>query len=402
MKTYRWRAKSWERAAVADGLDPRRPPIDYLVAYLRRFSIPNDARRASHAIAWYFREEGVPVLVDDPAVAEAIDLLDIAPQDDPLARPVAGLSVRRRRAKRMASAAYSPSTRKGYTLAARLWVEWAKKSGVDPLEPGLPNFKRYVADVVASGLAAQTVANRLHGLSHYFRKGGACDLAVHPQVKAIVDGLCRERPRAQMRSIRLKDVRLMLERMNRRSAFGARNGLLLVCLALGGLALRHVRAMDVSRCRAEEDGIVFTIGMRHMREVKIWECGDPDLSVKTWFRRWSAVIGVEPGPLFPSHTPSGFANQPMSSHAIAVTLRRLAKNAGIPHHGVCVAAIRKGFVVDATRKLGPVAVAAAAGYAGAQSIIDGYGRALQSTRELRLRHLRQRGRSAPAGRGART
>jgi hypothetical protein len=396
---YSWAAGKWTRHAQALGISPTLPSVEDLVRFFASITTdkgPRSARKISQGVAYYLRAAGVPVLVDHPAVQAAIEGRVAAPDEDPLAAIIhQSPLLPHRRAKRFADDAYHLRTHEVYRSAAIRWVAWCRSRGLDPLRVRLDVFVEYVVEELASRYAAQTVLNRLYGLSHYFRKGGAPDLTRHEKVALVVEGLRRERPPQPSSPLYITDLRGMLATLNPRAPCDVRSGLLLICMGLGGLAARHVLALDVARRRELPDGIVFFTDLPRMQEIFIGEHENKLLSVKSWFSKWIGIIGDEPGPLFPNVTKRGgaFSREPIIAQNVNNIVKSVAKRAGVAPGQVNATSLRRGFVIKLAESAGAVAASAAVGYVNSRSsrkIMSGSSRSSESARETRLRNLRRR------------
>jgi hypothetical protein len=388
-------AERWKKYAAARGISPTLPSVADLVEYfdsIRAAKGPRSSRRASLGVAWYFRSSGVPVLVDHPLMQQAMDGVACGSEEDPLHQIIGGTgSPRRRRSQRFADEAYHPRTHEAYRKAAMTWAAWCRANGRDPLNPVASDLTEFVAGEWAPRYAAQTIRNNLNGLSHYFRKAGVSDVSRQKKVRLVVEGICRDRPPQPSAPIFLAELRAMLSVLDKRSAFDVRDGLLLLCMGLGGLASRHLLAMDVSRFHEVDDGIIFYTNVPRMTEIFIGECGDPVLSIKLWFARWKAIVGDEPGPLFPCANNRGaFTHMPLLAQGVNQIVKAIARRAGVAPGKINATSVQKGFVIKVAQVAGPVAAAKAAGYAGARCVDSGYARSANSTRERRLRNLRRR------------
>ena len=396
---YSWAARVWTRYAQAHGISPTLPSVEDLVRFFASITAdkgPRSARKVSQGVAYYLRAAGTPVIVDHPAVQAAIEGRVAAPDEDPLAAIVhQSPLLPHRRAKRFADEAYHVRTHEVYRRAAMRWVAWCHSRGLDPLRARLEDFVEYIVDELASGYAAQTVRNHLSGLSHYFRKGGAPDLTRHAKVTLVVEGLQRKRPPQPSAPLYITDLRGMLATLNPRAPCDVRSGLLLICMGLGGLAARHVLALDVSRRRELPDGIVFFTDVPRMQEIFIGDHENQLLSVKRWLSKWISIIGDEPGPLFPNFASHGgaFSHDPLLPQNVNNIVKAVARRAGVAPGHVNATSLRRGFVIKLTESAGAVAASATAGYASSRNsrkILLASRRGSESARETRLSNLRRR------------
>jgi len=390
VREYEGQATRWRRYAKACDFDPRLPGVDDLIGYfvaVRAAHGSNRVRRSSWGLSWYFQSEHMPNLIDDPRVAAEI-WRETPLEDDPMGAVTAASAALTLSARRYADSAYSERTHHGYTQAARAWVAWANAAGADPLLPGIDAFLEYVAEL-AQSYAAATIRNRLNAIAHYF-DGRAPDLTKDRRVVAVVEGVRRIRPPRQYPALYVGDVRKMVRSIDTPSPTGARNVLLVILMALGGLAIRHVRALDVARRKELEDGVMFFTDLPRMREIFIGESGDPDLSVRTWLARWLAILGDRPGSLFPGLVDGSFGLMPMDHTGVRSIVTRMAKRAGVWKPGISPTSLRIGFVRNATVTVGAAQTAAVAGYASPDSVVDGYAAQSEWARERRLRNLRRK------------
>ncbi len=63
----------------------------------------------------------------------------------------------------------SLNTVRAYCIDVRTYLDWAARSGNDPLHVDYRRFRRYLAELNAAGYAAKTVARRLSAVRTYFR-----------------------------------------------------------------------------------------------------------------------------------------------------------------------------------------------------------------------------------------
>ena len=381
----------WTKHAASLRISPALPTVEDLIRYLetiRKERGPVRAASVSNSLASYFRRLGVPVLVHHPDVQAAVEG-DWNPAERPLGARVGGPpGSRRRRAQRCADEAYAAYTHEQYRRFALRWVEWCRNRQVDPYHPGLDVFIAYVG-TLGSRYAAQTVVNNLNGLSRYFSKAGVDDLARDDKVRLIAKGQSRKKPPRAPAKVSLDDLRAMMATLKWRNPRDVRNGLMLLCMGLHGLAARHIQALEVTRRVEKEDGVLFFTDVPRLREVLIGELQDPLLSVKRWLSRWLGLIEDVPGPLFPRATLEGtFEMEPLSAQNINAIVKSIASRAGIDMTNFSANALRRGFLVRVWNVAGPVAAAKAGGYRSVKTAAQPIKKWAPSTAQTRERDLR--------------
>lgn len=76
----------------------------------------------------------------------------------------------------------SPGTHQAYATQLRLWFDWCRQHGLDPLtEVRRPHVELYARDLEARGLAPATVALKLAVLTGFYRYCVEEQLLEHPQ-----------------------------------------------------------------------------------------------------------------------------------------------------------------------------------------------------------------------------
>ena len=63
----------------------------------------------------------------------------------------------------------SVNTVRAYCIDIRSYLDWASRSGIDPLHVEYRRFRRYLAELAASGYVAKTVSRRLSAVRSFFR-----------------------------------------------------------------------------------------------------------------------------------------------------------------------------------------------------------------------------------------
>jgi site-specific recombinase XerD len=376
LRDYRKIGNRWQHYAAENGIDARYPSIEALCGYFTAQHASRTLRRVrreSAGLFWFFNQMGVPNLIDHPLVQRSVDGLSELPEADPLGLKLDSgpevLDRVRRRAQWFSDKSYDEHTCKTYATAATRWVSYANAHGFDPMLPSVASLEKYISEMLAADHAFGTVNNAVNGIAHYFLKAGVPDVTRDVAIRTVLKGIRNTAKRRPASPIYFADVQAMLRMLDPKAPTDVRDGLLLICMCLGGLAARHLRALDVHRREVREDGIVFHTEIPNMRTIFIGESRQPEMSVKTWFNWLLGFVGDEPGPLFPIMTSRGqFTKTPLRYQRINMIVRSLAKRAGIEVGRVCATSVRKGFIVRVAQKAGPNAAATAAGYDSPRSI----------------------------------
>jgi len=319
--------------------------------------------RASRAPS--VRAGGPPQLIDpdpleaDPAsalrraIAESVALLPGLPQPDPSDRySLHALTVLWLEADK------TPHTRRAYFADVASWLDWCRRTTVDPLDARRADVDAWKATITVTTkdgtvrtASASTVARRLAAVSSWYQYLEDNDVAERNPVSAV------KRPRVDRQSpfpaLTEADTAALLGHADDRAR---RNGSEASCRDAALVSMMFHTGLRVSGLTtARLDDLGYERGHRILRYTKKGQTRDivplvpPVLAALDRYlavraARAGAGVARLAGPLFVTaphpHDPARPGGKPLTQRDVWLTLRRLAKQAGIaaadtitPHTG---------------------------------------------------------------------
>lgn len=399
LATYRRYSDQYEEHAKACGFNARYPTPEQMREFVLTSQTGDSWVRNKQftALGAFFRMNGAPNVMEHPLVLETIEELRSKSNDPRDLR--AGHF--RRRAQWYAYEAYSEAVLKAYGQIERRWIAFADAKGFDPHHPRNDQIITYL-DLRAENRAYRTVANEANGLRAFFRRKGLPDPIDEEQVLAHLDELRREckppKPRAPVYADALIPG---LGHLDQDAPVDARDALIVLVAALGGIAGAHAQALDRSRITEVDDGVLFCTDIPRRREIFIGKPAAEELDIRPWLRRWLKHVGTDPGPLFPHITPRGkICDYPITVQTMKQAIKRVARHCGPTIAKFIGLQLKKGFLVKVTRKFGAAAAIQAVGYASERSL-ERHAPFLGSTyrrRTIADKHRKRRWSAPPMGR----
>ena len=229
----------------------------------------------------------------------------------------------------------SPGTRQAYATQLRLWFQWCRAHGLEPLtDVRRPHVELYARDLEARGLARATVALKLVVVTGWYR------YCVEEQLLEHSPAVHVRRPKVSQESTRLGLDRTELGAFLVQAGLSGGNDHVLACL----LALNALRVSEA--CSADLSDLALANGHRTLRIVgKGNQPALIPLAPRTIRAIDTAVGELTDGPLLARRDGSR-----LDRHAAGRIVRRLAKRAGLdkpisPHslrHAAITAALDAG------------------------------------------------------------
>jgi hypothetical protein len=361
-REYQHSAQRYVDEALKAGFDPKRPPVDDLLAYFDRIENergPTVLHRLAAALVHYFQNEGLPVVTDHPVIVAVLRQARRRymglENDDPK-------SVR---AQWFASHAYRPATAAQYIHAAMRYVSYADSNDFDPRYPSVQQVKQYLVSVRES-YAASTVKNYANGISFYLREQQVPDIVRSTQIKEHLKGVKRDATPTPTTPLYVEDALTIVEGYDLRLPLDIRDALLISIVASAGLPYRTISRLDRSRSQETPNGVMFSTDIG---DFFVSRSPHPELDVVTLLKKWTAIVGTEPGPLFARLVKRGAYGGVLSINAISEivhsAIARLERPEG---QRLVLTSFRKGFDRRSTRANGELLTAQATGYGSSRAM----------------------------------
>jgi integrase/recombinase XerD len=229
----------------------------------------------------------------------------------------------------------SPNTRDAYGRDVAAFAQWYAGTGPDPLQVGSDDLDRYRDECLAAGVSPATVARRLSSIASFLRFAAEAG-AVASNAAAGV-----ERPAVGAGGpVTLSDDEVT-SLLDAADGLGPKTSALVSLLALEGMRLGEVLAIDVPRVRVDGPRVSVSIGRRGSD-------GDVDVSARTAAAVTAYLAGRRRGPLFLGQ--SAVAAQPsrLSRFGADFLIKRAGSSAGI-EKSVSANVLRRSYMESAHR-----------------------------------------------------
>ena len=308
--------------------------------------------------------ERAPERVSDAALVPALTLVDTPDMQEisrvmPGSAPVDVMAQLRElaaRANELRDNRKAPNTARAHESDWRLFEQWCRGMGLDPL-PAAPEVVALYVAAHAGVHASGTIRRRLGSVS-VRHKEADYDSPVQTQlVREVIDGLFRMYPAAPKKkaAMRTKHLRAMVRTLDVDTLAGARNRALLVIDFACAFRRSEVAGIDVEHVTEEPDGLLITLpksktsrGNEEPESVAAPWGSDPlTCPVRAW-RHWLEVSGITEGPAFRPISRWGvMSDKRMSGAAFNELVQRLATAAGYDGKAFGGHSGRRGLITEA-------------------------------------------------------
>jgi len=250
-----------------------------------------------------------------------------------------------RRTERLAAAwlatRTSENTRAAYQRDLAGFVRWCQERGRSPLEVSSADLDDYRDACLAAGASAATVTRRLSGIASFFRFAtGAGSVGANP-----VDQVERPTPESPERTV-LDDTELAAL-VDTSDALGPKTAALVALLALDGMKLGEVLAIDVPRVRIDAGAAAVEVDRRGRRE-------EVAVTPRTAAAVAAYVASRRQGPLFLGDSASSTRPARLTRFGADFLIKRAGAAAGIDK-AVSASVLRRTYVDVAHRAGTPLA-----------------------------------------------
>lgn len=155
---------------------------------------------------------------------------------------------------------YSPQTVRAYSSDLARYLEWAARSGIDPLNATHRQLRLYLAELDRARYARRTVARRIAALRSFFSYLVSEDLAVSDP-SAIL--MTPKMPARLPRVVPADTLRALLDAPDNQTATGLRDGALLELLYATGIRVGELVGLSVGDVDlAQGQAVVFGKGSK--------------------------------------------------------------------------------------------------------------------------------------------
>lgn len=210
----------------------------------------------------------------------------------------------------------SDNTRDAYERDMVAFVRWCNETGRDPMRASAKDLDEYRDQSLAAGASAATVSRRLSGVASFFRyatERGALEGNPADDV---------ERPEADASVPETLDDDELASLLDAADALGPKTAALVALLALDGLKLGEVLAIDVQRVRIDRPAVAIEVSRRGERE-------SVDVAPRTAAAVVAYVAARRRGPLFVGDSPVAAKKTRLSRFGADFIVKRTGATAGI-------------------------------------------------------------------------
>jgi len=235
----------------------------------------------------------------------------------------------------------SDNTRDAYERDLVAFVRWCAETGRSPLEATSTDLDAYRDFSLDAGASAATVTRRLSGLASFFRYAtsvGALDGNPAAEV---------ERPEADATAPATLDEGELADLVEAADELGPKTAALVALLALEGMKLGEVLAIDVPRVRVDGRSVAIEVRRRGARD-------DVDVTPRTGAALVSYVGERRRGPLFLGDSPVASKRTRLSRFGADFLVKRAGASAGIDKP-VSASILRRSYIEAEHRAGTPLA-----------------------------------------------
>lgn len=260
----------------------------------------------------------------------------------------------RERAEGFAESSTAKSTRRAYRSDFLHFREWCSAHGVPPL-PALPAIVALYLTDLARTYKVATIGRRIAAIGGEHRKAGLPSPFAHPQVVEVWGGIRRTLGVAQDRkdAILTADLRRMLEPLTE-ATIDIRDRALMLLGFAGAFRRSELVALDASDLRFVAEGLEVTLRRSKTdqegagRLIGVPPGSNPVTCPARAMRAWIDRSSITDGPLFRSVARGGsVAPTRLAAAAVALIVKRRAKNIGLDPSRVAGHSLRAGFATSA-------------------------------------------------------
>lgn len=235
----------------------------------------------------------------------------------------------------------SDNTRAAYRSDLDAFVAWCEQERTDPLAATPADLDRYRDDRLRAGASAATVTRRLAGLASFFRYAAeAGALGENP-----ADGV--DRPVSDGARREALDGDEVAELLAAAESIGSKSAALIGLLALDGMKLGEVLAIDVPSIHIRPGSVAVTVERRG-------ETGTLTLSDRSASAVVSHRADRRRGPLFVGDSPVARRPKRLTRFGADFLIKRAASAAGI-EKPVSAGVLRRSYIGAAHRAGTPIA-----------------------------------------------
>jgi site-specific recombinase XerD len=235
----------------------------------------------------------------------------------------------------------SDNTRDAYERDMVTFVRWCAETGRDPLQTSPADLDAYRDEALATGASAATVTRRLSGIASFFRyasEHGAVGANPADEV---------DRPEADSAAPATLDDDELASLLDASDTLGPKAAALVALLALEGLKLGEVLAIDVPRVRVERRTVAIEVSRRGDDE-------DVEVASRTAAAVTAYIGGRRRGPLFLGDSPVATSKARLSRFGADFIVKRTGATAGIDKP-VSASILRRTYIESQHRAGTPLA-----------------------------------------------
>jgi len=238
----------------------------------------------------------------------------------------------------------SENTRDAYERDMVAFVRWCAETGRSPLRATSGDLDAYRDHALDAGASAATVTRRLSGLASFFRYAAAAGALDGNPADDV------ERPEADGAAPVTLDEDELADLVDAADELGPKTAALVALLALEGMKLGEVLAIDVPRVRVDGREVAIEVRRRGKRD-------DVDLTPRTAAAVAAYLADRRRGPLFLGDSPVATKRARLSRFGADFIVKRAGASAGIDKP-VSASILRRSYIEVEHRAGTPLAAIA--------------------------------------------
>jgi integrase len=252
------------------------------------------------------------------------------------------------------------ATQRAYRADIKAFASWCMRHGLEPLPAHYETVARHLAQLATDGLAVSSISRRCAAIRYAHKLAELESPTDHERVRTVLSGIRRTVGTEPMRKAPVTAERLgdLFKHLSP-GLIGARDRALLALGFAGAFRRSELVGLRVGDLTEVPDGLRVLI--RHSKTDQIG--AGQEIAIPRGFRlrpveavqAWLAAAQITEGPVFRRVKLGGAVGSvPLSGHAVAEIIKKLAKRAGLDPMDFSGHSLRAGFVTSAVETNAPI------------------------------------------------
>ena len=252
------------------------------------------------------------------------------------------------------------ATQRAYRTDMRAFAAWCRQHGLEPLPAAPETVARHLAQLALDGMAVSSIGRRCAAIRYAHKLAELEPPTGHERVRTVLSGIRRTVGTAPVRKAPVTAERLgELFKHLSPGLIGTRDRALLALGFAGAFRRSELVGLQVGDLTEVPDGLRVLI--RHSKTDKTGT--GQEIAIPRGFRlrpveavqAWLAAAQITEGPVFRRVKLGGAVGSvPLSGHAVAEIIKKLAKRAGLDPMDFSGHSLRAGFVTSAVETNAPI------------------------------------------------